>query len=82
MHPFFMGELCHRTTEECLGRIGDSVGKGGDGLTAAQTQMGFVIDEERRPIFGGELGDVAATNRQLPCGADACGIGKKVERKN
>ncbi len=60
-------ELCHRPAQERLGRIDDPlVSERGDGFTTPRSQMGLVVDEQRRAELLGEFLHRASADREHP----------------
>ena len=70
-HPLLVREARHRHAQERLGRV-DRVlmAERVDRLAAAVAEVLLVVDEQRRAVLGGELGDGEAADRQPAVGGD------------
>ena len=76
-----VGEAGHGQAQEGLRGVDDvAVAEDVDGLAAAGPQVVLVVDEQRRAVLGGQLGDVDAGDEQLPLGPDGGVVGEEAGR--
>ncbi|TPW13350.1 MAG: hypothetical protein FD127_2080 [Acidimicrobiaceae bacterium] len=75
-HALLVRQAGHRLAEERLGRVHRPlVAERVDRLAAPMAKVRLVVDEQRRAVLGGELGDRGSSDAQGPVGRDRGGIG-------
>ncbi len=81
-HALLVRQAGHRPAQERLRRVDRAPGaERFDGLAAPRPQVSFVVDEDRRPVGGGELVDAAAADDQAPVGGHRRRIRQEVARE-
>ena len=80
-HPLLVHQPGDGAAQERLGCVGGAVAEHRHRLAATGADVGLVVDEQRGAVAFGQVGHVAAADRQPAVVVDRGGVGQQVERQ-
>ena len=80
VHALLMREAGHGQAQEGLAGVGHTVAEGGHGLPAAGTEVGLVVDEQRRAELGRQVTEIETTDAEAAVCTDLRAVGQEPSR--